>query len=65
MGSSWEYKVITLKKKGSGLFVISNIPNDGDSTSILNREGAEGWELVSAVSPQNMAPLKLFFKRPR
>lgn len=65
MGNSWEYKVMTLKKQNAGLFSISAAPDDAESTSIINREGAEGWELVSAVSPQNMAPLKLFFKRPR
>lgn len=65
MGTSWEYKVMTLKNENAGLFSLSAAPNDDDATSILNREGAAGWELVSAESTQNLAPLKLFFKRPR
>lgn len=65
MGEAWEYKVITLKAEGAGIFSLSAGPNDKDATSIINREGMQGWELVSAVSTSPARPLRLFFKRPR
>lgn len=70
MGDAWEYKVVTLKPEQSGLFSTTTIPDDKEATAIINREGAQGWELVNAVSVSaahaiRPLPLRLFFKRPR
>lgn len=65
MGNAWEYKVLTLKTESGGFFKVTAIPNDEEATSIINREGVSGWELVSVVCPAQMQPLRLFFKRPR
>ncbi len=54
----WEYKVEDLK---SG-FLMRNLKEDA-LTELLNRHGAQGWELVNigTVGVQ----MKLFFKRAR
>lgn len=65
MGNSWEYKVMTLKSEKRSFLSITGVPDDDEATRIINREGSQGWELVSAVWPVSTQPLKLFFKRPR
>lgn len=54
----WEYKVEDLK----GGFFMRNLKEDA-MTELLNRHGAQGWELIniSTVGVQ----MKLFFKRAR
>lgn len=54
----WEYKVEDLKPG----FLMRNLKEDV-MTELLNRHGAQGWELIniSAVGVQ----MKLFFKRER
>jgi hypothetical protein len=64
MATSWEYKVITLKRGGGGLR-LSLTPDDDESIAALNREGANGWELVSAVCVNPGQPVMLYLKRPR
>ena len=47
MNDRWEYKVMTLKAE-SGLGAVFGVrPGDDEATDILNREGAQGWELVA------------------
>ncbi|HET6633284.1 MAG TPA: DUF4177 domain-containing protein [Rhodanobacteraceae bacterium] len=65
MSTQWEYKVVKLKPKKPAFFRISPMPDEAEATDILNREGARGWELVSAVSEAPTRPPHLFFKRPR
>lgn len=64
MTTTWEYKVITLTR-GGGVFKLTKTPGDEESAAALNREGARGWELVSAVCAGPMQPTMLYFKRPR
>jgi hypothetical protein len=64
MATSWEYKVITLKHGGGGL-KFSLTPDDEEVTAALNREGANGWELISAVCVGPGQPVMLYLKRPR
>ncbi|MBN8922687.1 MAG: hypothetical protein BGP10_10735 [Rhodanobacter sp. 68-29] len=63
MSGSWEYKVVTVKREG--FFVSTHTPEDERLTEVLNREGAQGWELVNASIPTYMSPVTLFLKRPR
>ncbi|GGY16697.1 hypothetical protein GCM10008098_05060 [Rhodanobacter panaciterrae] len=64
MTATWEYKVVTLKHCGGGLkFVLT--PTDDEAIGELNREGALGWELVSAICVGPGQPTVLYFKRPR
>ncbi|MFI4958741.1 MAG: DUF4177 domain-containing protein [Lysobacterales bacterium] len=64
MSATWEYKVITLKHGGGGL-QLTLTPNDEETLAVLNREGAQGWELVTAVCAALAQPTVLYFKRPR
>ena len=64
MATTWEYKVLTLKHAG-GAFTLTQTPTDDEATAALNREGALGWELVSAVCPGISQPLMLYLKRLR
>jgi hypothetical protein len=64
MAANWEYKVITLKHGGGGLkFTIT--PDDDEAMAALNREGANGWELVSAVCAYPGQPVMFYLKRQR
>lgn len=63
MTTNWEHKVITLQREGN--FRMSNTPQDDEIAAVLNREGAQGWELVNAVIPAYAQPVTLFLKRPR
>lgn len=63
MGTNWEYKVLTAEREGT--FKMSNTPQDDQLTTILNRDGAQGWELVSAITPNYSMPTTLYLKRPR
>jgi hypothetical protein len=56
--------VITLKHGGGGL-QLTLTPNDEETLAVLNREGAQGWELVTAVCAALAQPTVLYFKRPR
>lgn len=64
MSATWEYKVTTLKHGGGGL-QLTLTPTDDEAMAVLNREGAQGWELVSAVCAGIAQPTVLYFKRPR
>ncbi|MEP6898006.1 MAG: DUF4177 domain-containing protein [Rhodanobacter sp.] len=64
MATSWEYKVITLKYAGGGLH-LTLTPTDDETIAVLNREGANGWELVNAVCVGPVQPTMLYLKRPR
>ncbi|MFC5579717.1 DUF4177 domain-containing protein [Rhodanobacter terrae] len=64
MSTTWEYKASTLKHGGGGL-QLTLTPTDEETTAVLNREGAQGWELVSAVCAGIAQPTVLYFKRPR
>lgn len=64
MAANWEYKVITLKHGGGGL-KLTLTPTDEEAALALNREGASGWELVSAICVGPGQPTMLFLKRPR
>ena len=44
----YEYKTITLKIKGLGLFKRKEVPELEDT---LNKDGAEGWKLSKVVLP--------------
>lgn len=46
--TKYEYKTLTLKQKGWGLFTSRTIP---DLESILNSEGKEGWKLLEITLP--------------
>lgn len=63
MSATWEYKVTTLKH-GGGL-QLTLTPTDEETLAVLNREGAQGWELVTAVCAGIAQPTLLYFKRPR
>ena len=64
MSTTWEYKVTTLKH-GSGGLQLTLTPTDDEAIAALNREGALGWELVTAVCAGMAQPTLLYFKRPR
>ncbi|WP_158886139.1 DUF4177 domain-containing protein [Rhodanobacter sp. L36] len=64
MAVNWEYKVITLKHGGGGL-KLTVTPDDDEAIASLNREGANGWELVSAVCTYPGQPMMFYLKRPR
>ena len=64
MSATWEYKVITLKHGGGGL-QLTLTPTDDEVIAVLNREGAQGWELVNAVCAGIAQPTVLYFKRAR
>jgi hypothetical protein len=64
MSATWEYKVTTVKHGGGGL-QLTLTPTDEETRTVLNREGAQGWELVSAVCAGIAQPTVLYFKRPR
>lgn len=64
MSATWEYKVTTLKHGGGGL-QLTLTPTDDEAIAVLNREGAQGWELVTAVCAGLAQPTVLYFKRPR
>ncbi len=64
MSATWEYKVTTLKHGGGGL-QLTLTPTDEESVTVLNREGAQGWELVTAVCAGIAQPTVLYFTRPR
>jgi hypothetical protein len=64
MSATWEYKVTTLKHGGGGL-QLTLTPTDEETLAVLNREGAQGWELVTAVCAGIAQPTLLYFKRPR
>lgn len=64
MAMQWEYKVITLKRAGS--FNFTNTAGDDETTSALNREGGQGWELVNAVCVGGWGhPVTFYLKRAR
>lgn len=63
MATSWEYKVVTVERKGS--FKLSDTPDDGDLVTLLNREGNQGWELVNALGYGPIHPVTLYLKRQR
>lgn len=62
MSATWEYKVITLKHGGGGLH-LTLTPTDEETIAALNREGAQGWELVTVVCAGLAQPTLLYFKR--
>ncbi len=64
MSATWEYKVTTLKHGGGGL-QLTLTPTDDEAIAVLNREGAQGWELVTAVCAGIAQPTVLYFKRQR
>jgi hypothetical protein len=64
MSATWEYKVVTLKHGGGGL-QLTLTPTDAETLAVLNHEGAQGWELVTAVCAGIAQPTVLYFKRPR
>ena len=53
--SQWEYKILNLKTHGSGLNATGNKIDPKDEVK-LNELGLEGWELVSAVTMNSLAP---------
>ena len=63
MTTQWEYKVLTVEREGT--FKVSNTPTDEQLTTLLNREGTQGWELVNAVLAHYAQPVTLYLKRPR
>jgi hypothetical protein len=63
MAASWEYKVLTVKR--AGMFKVTETPDDHDVTTVLNKEGMQGWELVNALSYGPMRAVTLYLKRPR
>ena len=63
MATNWEYKVLTVERAGT--FKMSKTPEDDELVVVLNREGAQGWELVNAATPAYLQPVTLYLKRPR
>lgn len=63
MSTQWEYQVLTVQR--GGMLKLSNTPQDAELAAVLNREGAQGWELVNATTPDYSMPTTLYFKRPR
>ncbi|TAL74591.1 MAG: DUF4177 domain-containing protein [Rhodanobacter sp.] len=63
MSPQWEYQVLTVRR--GGMLKLSNTPQDAELTAILNREGAQGWELVNAITPDDPMPTTPYLKRPR
>ena len=63
MAANWEYKVLTVKRHGA--LKLTETPEDAELVVLLNREGAQGWELVSAVGFGPMRGVTLYLKRPR
>jgi hypothetical protein len=64
MSVTWEYKAIVLTHKG-GMLALTRTPDADECTAALNREGALGWELVSAVCVAPMQPTMFYLKRAR
>ena len=46
--TKYEYKTVTVKQKGTGLFTSRSIP---ELEEILNKEAREGWALKEIISP--------------
>ena len=63
MAINWEYKVLTVKRPGT--LKLTETPADSELTALLNREGAQGWELVNALGYGAMRGVTLYLKRPR
>ncbi|HXS03066.1 MAG TPA: DUF4177 domain-containing protein [Rhodanobacter sp.] len=63
MATTWEYKVVTVKRQGT--FKLTDTPDDSDLIALLNREGNQGWELVNALGYGPVSPVTLYLKRPR
>ncbi|NOG28513.1 DUF4177 domain-containing protein [Lysinibacillus fusiformis] len=61
---NWEYKVLTFIPKVND-HLIPNV--DESLIKLLNENGSDGWELVSAIheEPKEDKNIKLFFKRPK
>lgn len=64
MSATWEYKAIVLTHEG-GMFAMTKTPDADECAAALNREGAPGWELVSAVCVAPMQPTTFYLKRAR
>jgi hypothetical protein len=56
---------VTTVKHGGGGLQLTLTPTDEETRTVLNREGAQGWELVSAVCASIAQPTVLYFKRLR
>lgn len=65
MAQGWEYKVVALKRERGSLFALTPWPSDEETTRILNREGAGGWELVNIAFTSLSSAPRMVFKRPR
>jgi hypothetical protein len=63
MAANWEYKVLTVTRPGA--LKLTETPEDSELTALLNREGAQGWELVNAVGYGPMRGVTLYLKRVR
>lgn len=61
---AWEHKSVLAK--GAGVF--SGKLKTDDIEAVLQREGADGWELVTAMQASNVSAklpgILLLFKRP-
>lgn len=44
----FEYKTVTIKQKGTGLFRARRVP---ELENTLNREAGDGWRLREVVTP--------------
>ena len=49
--NKYQYKTITLKQKGLGLFTSRKVP---DLEAVLNREGLAGWRLHNSILPSGI-----------
>ncbi len=58
----WSYLTVDVKPEG----FLSFRPSAEQLTDVLNRHGAQGWELVSTLSSQRPGErVQLLFKRPQ
>lgn len=57
MSSRWQYQTLEVKPKTFGGFDAKVVQDH------LARQGVLGWELVQAVSPGQMYPMLLLFKK--
>ncbi|MBN2148637.1 MAG: DUF4177 domain-containing protein [Anaerolineales bacterium] len=53
----WEYRVDTFGG-------ILRHPKDKEIEATLNEWGTEGWEVVSAIAPDNSSAVRVIAKRP-
>lgn len=57
MSKRWTYQVLEFKPKTFGGLDHRALQDE------LNRQGAQGWEVVNVIVPAPMTPVQILFKK--